>query len=75
MRKMSLKEALALRLPNGTPLGDASPEVLEAEAARLEAVGEEIKKARLTRLPCTWNGSASRSFKEAFRIINEQWGK
>jgi hypothetical protein len=32
---MTLKQALALRLPNGTPLGDASPEELEAEARRI----------------------------------------
>jgi hypothetical protein len=29
---MTLKEALALRLPNGMRLGDASPDELEAEA-------------------------------------------
>ena len=43
MSKMTLKEALALRLPNGTRLGDASPDELEAEAARLATVAEAIK--------------------------------
>src|SRR5215831_17816229 len=41
--KMTLKEALALRLPNGTRLGDASPDELKAEAARLAMVAEAIK--------------------------------
>jgi len=41
---MTLKEALALRLPNGTPLGDASPDKLEAEAARLATVADTRTK-------------------------------
>src|SRR5262252_8604930 len=41
--KLTLKEALALRLPNGTRLGDASPDELKAEVARLAMVAEAIK--------------------------------
>jgi hypothetical protein len=47
--KMTSKEALALRLPNGTRLGDASPDELEAEAARLATVAEAIKNGTLER--------------------------
>jgi hypothetical protein len=49
--KMTLKEALALRLPNGTRLGHASPDELEAEAARLAtvAVPSHQRHARVTR--------------------------
>jgi hypothetical protein len=43
MSKMTLKEALSLRLPNGTRLGDASLDELETEAARLATVAEAIK--------------------------------
>jgi len=44
MSKMTLKEALALRLPNGTRLGDASPDELEAEAARLATVAGDKER-------------------------------
>src|SRR5215467_952469 len=44
---MTLKEALALRLPNGTPLGDASPDKLEAEAARLATVADTRTKGKI----------------------------
>jgi hypothetical protein len=40
---MTLKQALALRLPNGRRLGEASPDELEAEAARLAAIAEAMK--------------------------------
>jgi len=73
--KMTLKEALALRLPNGTRLGDASPDELKAEAARLATVAEAIKNGT----PETTTKRIERKrialFKEAFRLINEKAGR
>ena len=75
MSKMTLKEALALRLPNGARLGDASPDELEAEAARLAMVAEAIKNGT----PETTTKRIERQrialFKEALRLINEKAGR
>ena len=72
MSKMTLKEALALRLPNGMRLGDASPDELTAEAARLAMIAEAIKNGT----PETTTKRIERQrialFKEAFRLINEK---
>jgi hypothetical protein len=72
MRKMTLKEALALRLPNGTPLGDASPEELEAEAARLATVAEAINDGTVETTTKRLERQRIALFKEAFRVINER---
>ena len=75
MSKMTLKEALALRLPNGTPLGDASPEEVEAEAARLATVAEEIRNWTADTTVMRIERQRIALFKEALRIINEAAGR
>jgi len=75
MSKMTLKEALALRLPNGTPLGDASPEEVEAEAARLATVAEEIRNGTADTTVMRIERQRIALFKEALRIINEAAGR
>ena len=75
MSKMSLKEALALRLPNGTRLGDASPNELEAEAARLAAVAEAIKDDTPETTTKRMERQRIARFKEAVRLINEKAGR
>jgi hypothetical protein len=69
---MTLKQALALRLPNGTPLGDAS---LEAEAARLATVAEALKDGEPETTTKRMERQQIALFKEAVRIINERWGR
>ena len=61
MTKMTLKEALALRLPNGTPVGDASPNELEAEAGTAGTVAEDDRDAHRT--------AAHRAVLQGFRSI------
>ena len=75
MSKMTLKKALALRLPNGTRLGDASPHELEAEAARLETVAEAIKNGTPDTTAKRMERQRIALFKEAFRLINEAAGR
>ena len=72
MGKMTFKEALELRLPNGTPLGDASPEELEAEAARLATVAEAINDGTAETTAMRIERQRIALFKEALRIINER---
>ena len=71
MRKMTLKEALELRLPNGTRLGDASPDELDAEAARLATVAESLKEDTTETTTKRIERQRIALFKEAFRIIDE----
>jgi hypothetical protein len=75
MSKMTLKEALALRLPNGTPLGDASPDELEAEAARLATVAKAIDDGTPDTTTKRMERHRIALFKEALRIINEAAGR
>ena len=74
MRKMTLKEALELRLPNGTRLGDASPDELDAEAARLATVAEWLKEDTTETTTKRIERQRIALFKEAFRIIDEAQG-
>ena len=75
MSKMTLKEALALRLPNGTRLGDASPDELEAEAARLATVAEAIRDGSADTTAKRIERQRIALFKEAFRVVNEAVGR
>jgi len=72
--KMSLKEALALRLPNGTRLGDASSDELKAEAARLAMVAKEIDDGTADTTTKRIERQRIALYKEALRVINESWG-
>ena len=72
---MTLKKALALRLPNGTRLGDASPHELEAEAARLATAAETIKNGTPDTTTKRMERHRIALFKEAVRLINEAAGR
>ena len=74
MSKMTLKEALALPLPNGTPLGDASSDELKAEAARLAMVAKEIDDGTADTTTKRIERQRIALYKEALRVINESWG-
>jgi len=74
MSKMTLKEALALPLPNGTPLGDASPDELKAEAARLAMVAKEIDDGTADTTAMRIERQRIALYKEALRVINDSWG-
>ena len=74
MSKMTLKEALALPLPNGTLLGDASPDELKAEAARPAMVAKEIEDGTADTTAMRIERQRIALYKEALRVINESWG-
>ena len=74
MSKMTLKEALALPLPNGTQLGDASPDELKAEAARLATVAKAIDDGTAETTAMRIERQRIALYKEALRVINESWG-
>jgi hypothetical protein len=68
---MTLEQALALRLPGGKTLGEASPEELAAEAARIEATAEAIRTGKTSPGEADAEKTDRNLFAEAFRLIDE----